>query len=403
MKRVVIIGAGATGCFCAIQLKRACPHCDVVVLERASRPLAKVAITGGGRCNLTNSFAMVRSLKEVYPRGEKVMKRALKVFSNKDAMSWFEAEGVRLVTQDDECVFPASQDAMEIVRTLTGLMQRLGVKLQLNTCVEAISRSDMGYHIAPLGLKADAVVVATGSPRKERLETMFRTLPLELLPTLPSLFTFKVDDEALHALMGIVVEEVNVKLSATKFAASGPLLITHWGLSGPAILKLSSHAARHLAECAYCADVVVNWFGEMKEPDIADLLRGLAVQGPHRQLSNLYPERFVQRHWLYLCGRAGLSADKRWQDVGPKQMNRLAALLAADTYHVTGRGQNKDEFVTCGGVSLSNLDPNTFECRQHPGLYFAGEVTDVDAVTGGFNLQAAWTMGYVVAQAIASR
>lgn len=396
--RIAIVGAGAAGCFCAINLKRRMPEAEVVVYESGTKPLAKVAITGGGRCNLTNSFAQVRSVQSVYPRGDKLMKRALKVFSHIDTMKWFEHEGVALVTQDDECVFPQSQDAMQIVMTLTRLMANLGVQLRVNSRVESIKELLKEY---------DRVVVTTGgSPRMSGL-SMLEGLNLDIVAPVPSLFTFNIDDANLHSLMGTVVENVTARLVGTKIISSGPLLITHWGMSGPAILKLSAHGARTLADNDYRMQIAVNWMGKNEETgkpfnenDILTKLMQMQENNPLKQLSSIYPTCLVQRHWLYLIEKTGLAATKRWQEVGPKQMNRLASLLTNDTYDISGRGTFKDEFVTCGGVALSNISLSTLECKQHPGLFFAGEVLDVDAITGGFNLQAAWSMGYIVAQSI---
>lgn len=404
--KVAIIGAGAAGCFCAVNLKRQMPEAEIVVLESGSKALAKVAITGGGRCNLTNTFDEVKSVDSVYPRGTKLMKRALKVFSQSDTMRWFEEEGVRLVAQEDQCVFPQSQDAMEIVLTLTRLMKNLGVELRLHSRVESISCNDDGIYCirwSEGAYQADSVVVTTGGfPRLSGINFL-QSLDLEIVNPVPSLFTFNVKDEALHQLMGTVVNDVTCRIPGTKLQSAGPLLITHWGLSGPATLKLSSHGARFLAEHDYIADVSVNWFGQMKEPEVLDMLRSMQQSNGMKQLSSVYPDRLVSRHWQYLTQKAGLMPTKRWQEVGPKQMNRLASLLTNDIYHINGRGTYKDEFVTCGGVSTSNISLNSLECKQHPGLYFAGEVLDVDAVTGGFNLQAAWSMGWIVAQSIAKK
>lgn len=402
--RIVIIGAGAAGCFCAVNLKRSMPEADVVVLEKGSKALAKVAVTGGGRCNLTNSFRDVRSVESVYPRGHKLMKRMLRAFSHEDTMAWFEREGVRLVVQEDQCVFPQSQDAMEIVGTLTRLMCNLGVTLMLNARVVDINSADGHYEVTTAEgetIAADAVVVTAGGLPKLSMFSIFNAdLSLDIVPPVPSLFTFCVADASLHELMGTVVNGVSCRLTGTKLQAEGPLLITHWGLSGPAILKLSSYGARLLAENDYRAEVCVNWFGEVKEPEVLALLQDIQQTNAQRQLSSAYPDRFINRHWLYLIQKAGLSPTKRWQEVGRKQMNRLASLLTNDAYKVDGRGKFKDEFVTCGGIALSNVNMNTLESKQHRGLYFAGEVLDVDAITGGFNLQAAWSMAWAVSQSV---
>ena len=395
-RRIAIIGAGAAGCFCAVNIKKMMPEAEVTLYEGGRKPLAKVAITGGGRCNLTNSFEHVRSVKEAYPRGEKLMKRALKVFSNNDVMAWFEQEGVSLTVQTDGCVFPFSQDAMEIVRTLTRLLNVLGVRLLCDRRITLITPlSDGGYEIE--GSRYEKVVVATGgSPTLSRL-SFLDAFELEKMECVPSLFTFNIDNKALHNLMGTVVENVTTRLTGTKFSASGPLLITHWGLSGPAILKLSSYAARTLKEREYKMEVAINWFGEERETDVAERLRILVSENGKKQLSSVYPEELVQRLWLFLLERAALSPQKRWQELGVKQLNRLAALLTNDTYAISGKGAYKEEFVTCGGIALSNINPSTMECKAYRGLFFAGEVLDVDAITGGYNLQAAWTMGYIAA------
>ncbi len=395
-RRIAIIGAGAAGCFCAVNIKKRMPEAEVTVYESGRKPLTKVAITGGGRCNLTNSFEHVRSVKEAYPRGEKLMKRALKVFSNNDVMEWFEREGVALTVQADGCVFPLSQDAMEIVCTLTRLMNSYGVRLLCDRRISQITPlSDGGYDID--GAQYEKVVVTTGgAPTLSRL-SFLDAFQLEKMESVPSLFTFNIDNKALHSLMGTVVENVTARLTGTKLSASGPLLITHWGLSGPAILKLSSYGARVLKEREYRMEVAINWFGKERETEVAERLHILVSENSKKQLSSVYPEELVQRLWIFLLERAGLSPQKRWQELGAKQLNRLAALLTNDTYAISGKGAYKEEFVTCGGIALSNINPSTMECKAYPGLFFAGEVLDVDAITGGYNLQAAWTMGYISA------
>lgn len=395
-RRIAIIGAGAAGCFCAVNIKKRMPEAEVTVYESGRKPLTKVAITGGGRCNLTNSFEHVRSVKEAYPRSEKLMKRALKVFSNNDVMEWFEREGVALTVQADGCVFPLSQDAMEIVCTLTRLMNSYGVRLLCDRRISQITPlSDGGYDID--GAQYEKVVVTTGgAPTLSRL-SFLDAFQLEKMESVPSLFTFNIDNKALHSLMGTVVENVTARLTGTKLSASGPLLITHWGLSGPAILKLSSYGARVLKEREYRMEVAINWFGEERETEVAERLHILVSENSKKQLSSVYPEELVQRLWIFLLERAGLSPQKRWQELGAKQLNRLAALLTNDTYAISGKGAYKEEFVTCGGIALSNINPSTMECKAYPGLFFAGEVLDVDAITGGYNLQAAWTMGYISA------
>ncbi len=407
---VVIVGGGACGCFCAVNIKRRLPDAQVTVLEKSTRPMAKLAVTGGGRCNLTNSFRDVRSVKQVYPRGEKLMKRGLKVFSHEDTMRWFEAEGVRLVVQDDQCVFPQSQDAMEIVNTLLRLMRTLGVDLITSTAVESISHHDDGEYclLTSSGKEiiADKVIVTVGG--KAHLDGYKFLSPLQIPfeHPVPSLFTFNVDDAKLHSLMGTVVNPVTTRLISTNYTAEGPLLITHWGLSGPAILRLSSYGAVFLAERFHRAEVGINWFGKATFAEVLEILKTTQTDNLRKQIANAKPldtihqTPITQAFWTYIIEKVGLPPQKPWAEVGPKQLNHLATVLTNDIYAVTGKGQYKEEFVTCGGVSLSYVDINTLECKHHSGLFFGGEFLNVDAVTGGFNLQAAWTMGYIIANNI---
>lgn len=404
-KNIAIVGAGAAGCFCALNAARRLHGVRIIVLEGGGRALAKVSITGGGRCNLTNTFAEIRSLHEAYPRGDKLLKRLFNQFSPQQTFDWWEQEGVRLVTQEDECIFPQSQRAMEIVSTLLEGMRREGVELRTNHRVSDIEHLDNGryrltFENADLGcLLADSVVVTTGGSPKADGMNMLKSLGMELVAPHPSLFTFNVEGDIWGQLMGTVVNGVTVSLPGTKFKANGPLLITHWGMSGPAILKLSAHAAIYLAEKGYRHQLLVNWLGnEYNEESARALLTDMMHQHAARQVQTDYPTALVARHWSILLLRAGIDPHSRWAELNKKQLNKLAVTLTADPYQITGQSRHKEEFVTAGGVALTNMNPQTLECKSHPGLFFAGEVTDVDAITGGFNLQAAWTMGYVVAQ-----
>ncbi len=385
--RIAIIGGGAAGCFCAIGLKRRLPDAEVTVYEAGPKLLSKVAVTGGGRCNLTNSFRDVHRLGEVYPRGEQLMRRALAAFSHEDTMRWFEAEGVRLTIQEDQCVFPVSQDAMQIVRTLERCLRDVGVRVRLNTPVERVEDLD-----------ADRIVVTTGGSSREKLE---RLLPagVEVTPCVPSLFTLKIPDEALRALMGTVVEQASLALAGTRFRAAGTLLLTDWGVSGPATLRLSSYAARHLAENGYTGTLLIGWL-DAPEAAAREWIAATAAANPRKQASGTPPAGLTARLWRHLLGRAGLREDLRWAELGSKGAARLAATLTADAYPVAGRARFKEEFVTCGGVALSGVNLNTLESKTRPGLFFAGEVLDLDAVTGGFNLQAAWSTAALVAAAM---
>ena len=388
--KTAVIGGGAAGFFLAVNLKEAVPEMEVTIFERSNRVLSKVAVSGGGRCNCTNTFADVRDLSAVYPRGHRLMKRLFKTFDYHDAFEWFERHGVPLVVQDDQCVFPAAQDSKAIIDCFLSLARRYQIEIRKGEKVSSLT--DLSNF--------DFVAVTTGgSPTGEGLKWL-AALGHELEPPVPSLFSLRVDNERLCELMGTVVNDVTVHLSGTKFRAEGPLLITHWGVSGPAILKLSSYAARHLAENDYNVSLSVNWL-QMDEADIQAALSEMTLRQPQKQLATFNPFGLSQRLWNHLLSEAlGMRSQIRWAEMSRKDMNRLTNTLINATYPVTGRAPFKDEFVTCGGVSLRNINPSTLESRRVPHLYFAGEVLDVDGITGGFNFQAAWTTAYVVHKAI---
>ena len=395
--KIAIIGGGAAGCFCAIGAKRRRPEADVTLYEAGPKLLAKVALTGGGRCNLTNSFRDVKRLGEVYPRGEQLMRRALRMLSPEATQQWWEAEGVRLTTQEDQCVFPVSQDAMQIVRTLERDLRVAGVRVCLKAPVERIEAlAEGGFRVREENY--DAVVVTVGGCSREKLE---RLLPegVAVTPCVPSLFTLKIPDEGLRALMGTVVEQAGLSLAGTKFRAAGTLLLTDWGVSGPATLRLSSYAARHLAENGYAGTLLVNWL-DAPEAEAREWIAATAAENPRKQAAGTPPAGITARLWRHILQRAGLRDDLRWAELGAKGAARLAATLSADAYAVAGRARFKEEFVTCGGVDLAGVNINTLESRQYPGLFFAGEALNVDAVTGGFNLQAAWSTAAVVAASL---
>lgn len=413
--KAAIVGAGAAGCFCAVNLKMARPDIDVHLYESGEHPLAKVAVTGGGRCNVTNSFRGIKHIADAYPRGEQLMKKAFKTFDRVDTVKWFEENGVKLTLQSDQCYFPVSQDAMEVVFMFRRLMRELGIHLHLKHKVERIEAlEDGGYSISfvqPASsnglpqkdyepITADKVVVTAGGSQKKDFLSFLDGLDLEILPPLPSLFTFNLPGDPLNAMMGAVVENTRTSLCGTSFKAEGPLLVTHWGISGPAVLKLSSYGARYLAEKGYEADCAINWLGSMNEQQANEMITGMAAANPKKSVNSTRPEFLTARLWEYLTAKAGMRSDLRWAEAGAKGMRKLAGLLINDVHHIKGQSRFKEEFVTCGGVALSNVSTATLECRNHPGLYFAGEVLDIDAITGGFNLQAAWTTGYVVSKSI---
>jgi hypothetical protein len=389
--KTAIIGGGAAGFFLAINLKEMHPEMEVTIFEKSKRVLAKVEVSGGGRCNCTNSFAEVRDLSDVYPRGHRLMKRLMKGFSQQDAYDWFERHGVRLVTQDDQCVFPMSQDSHTIINCFLAEARRLGVEIRTETKIESLGQlSDYDF----------IAVTTGGSPKADGLRWL-SDLGHEIEPPVPSLFTFQIADEALHALMGTVVEDVVTLMPGTKLRAEGPLLITHWGMSGPAILKLSSYGARLLAEQQYRCPLAVNWT-KRRDTEVLAALDEMTIRLDRKQLKTVAPCGLPSRLWVYLVEKClGERSNGRWGSLNKKELNRLANLLSGgDCYQITGRAAFKDEFVTCGGVALSAVNPATLESRHLPHLFFAGEVLDIDGITGGFNFQAAWTTAYTVARSI---
>ena len=389
--RTAVIGGGAAGFFLAVNLKEMMPEMDVTIFERSQHVLSKVEVSGGGRCNCTNSFAQVRDLSQVYPRGHRLMKRLFNVFDHEAAYEWFERHGVPLVTQDDECVFPAVQDSHAIIGCFLSLARQYHI--HISTATKVHSLTDVSSY--------DFVAVTTGgSPKGEELRWL-AALGHETEPPVPSLFTFTIADERLRALQGLVANSAVTHIPGTKFRAEGPLLITHWGMSGPAVLKVSSYAARYLAEHDYQASLSVNWTG-LPEAEVQTALGEMTVRQPQKQLPTYNPFGLSQRLWTFLLQRA-LSARSsvRWGELSKKDMNRLVNVLTNDSYQIAGRAVFKDEFVTCGGISLRAVNPATLESRHVPHLYFAGEVLDIDGITGGFNFQAAWTTAYTVACSIA--
>lgn len=400
--KTAIIGGGAAGFFAAINLKELCPETEVCIYEQAPKVLAKVAVTGGGRCNLTNTFDGIRSIAEAYPRGEKLMKRLLKTFSQKDACAWFEAHGIALTVQDDNCIFPASQDAHEIIRMFLAMCTRTGIDIYTNHRATRIDKGENGIKLTFANgktVEADRVIVTTGSFSEMKHGSMLDGLELKIEQPVPSLFSINIKED-IGKLSGAVIGNATTRIPGTAFKASGALLITHWGMSGPAILKLSSYGARHLHECGYHTNIVVNWCGNMNDEEIKQSIDKLLKANTAKRISSVHLTQTPTRLWNRLLETRNIPLDKKCGELNKKEINRLTDALANDTFEMTGKCRHKDEFVTCGGVSLESVSPTSLECRTCHGLYFAGEALDVDGITGGFNLQAAWTTGFTVARAI---
>ena len=396
---IAIIGGGAAGFMAAIMARRTNPSSKVTIFERAQKVLAKVEITGGGRCNVTNSFAAITDMKQAYPRGYMLMKRLMKTFSHEDTFKWFEKHGVPLVTQEDECVFPKAQDSHAIIDCLVRQANELGVTICCRHRLVDIHKMEDGR----LKLEFDnstqrifhrTIITTGGSPNGRGLHYLER-LGHKIETPIPSLFTFNIKDRTFCDLMGTVVDPVVVAIPGTKLRAQGALLVTHWGVSGPAALKLSSYAARLLAENDYKAPLAISWTDELTRQKVESCLLKFQAANPRKQVANLHPFGLPSRLWLYILSKLGIDAVKPWAEIGRKTLNRMIETLVNDQYTIAGKGAFREEFVTCGGVSLSSINSKTLESKVCPNLFFAGEVLDIDAITGGFNLQAAWTTGFI--------
>ena len=407
MKNIAIIGGGAAGFFAAITAKKQNKNNEVFIFERSKRVLAKVAITGGGRCNVTNSFNEISSLTMAYPRGHKLLKRLFNIFDYTTCYQWFEEHGVKLITQADNCVFPQSQDAQSIVQCLVNEARKLGVKVITDHWLENIEAQENGticLHFKDKGKRCfDTVAITTGgSPRIEPLQYLAK-YGHKIEQPVPSLFTFNINNKNLKELMGTVITNVSLHIPGSKINSSGALLITHWGISGPATLKLSSYAARMAKEQNYKIPIAINWTNGFSIAEVEKLLKDAIQSNPQKQISSIHFLDITNRVWTFLLSRAGIDCQKKCCDLSKKMMNKLIETLTNDIYTTNGKGAFKEEFVTCGGVSLKSINNNTLESKHVPNLYFAGEVLDIDAITGGFNLQAAWTTGYIVGLNIGTR
>ena len=403
---IAIIGGGAAGFMAAIVARRTNPASKVTIFERAQKVLAKVEITGGGRCNVTNSFAAITDMKQAYPRGHKLMKRLMKTFSHEDTYRWFEQHGVPLVTQEDECVFPKAQDSHAIINCLVRQANELGVTICCQHRLVNIHRMEDGrlkleFENGSHRVFHRTIITTGGSPNGRGLQYLAQ-LGHDIEHPVPSLFTFNIKDRAFCDLMGTVVDPVVTTIPGTKLRAKGPLLVTHWGVSGPAVLKLSSYAARLLAENDYKAPLAISWAGELTRQEVEENLLKLQTANPRKQVATLHPFGLPSRLWLYILSKLDIDAVKPWAEIGRKTLNRMIETLVNDQYTIAGKGAFREEFVTCGGVSLSSVNSKTLESKVCPNLFFAGEVLDIDAITGGFNLQAAWTTGFIAGKSASS-
>jgi predicted Rossmann fold flavoprotein len=405
-KKLVVIGGGAAGFFCAVNAARQNPELEVTIIEKNNKVLSKVKVSGGGRCNVTHACFDVNELILKYPRGKYFVKKTFNWFGPTDTIDWFKERGVTLKTEADNRMFPNTDTSQTIIDCLLTEARKYKVKMLMSCAVNTIVYINKAFSLSTSNgaiINANYVCVACGGFPKTDQFNWLTSLGHSIEEPVPSLFTFNMPNNKITNLMGVSVDNATVKIAGTKFVNNGPLLITHWGMSGPAVLKLSAWAARYLASINYQFTIIINWLGEATEfdikPQFSDYRFSLATQ----KIGNKNPFGLPNRLWLYLLELSGIAEDMRWADLPSAPQYRLIRNLVLQEYAVNGKTTFKEEFVTSGGIKLAEVDPNTMESKKVENVFFGGEIVDVDGVTGGFNFQHAWTSGWIAAKTIAER
>lgn len=400
--KVAIIGGGAAGFYSAIHVKENYPDAEVIIFEKAKKVLVKVKVSGGGRCNVTNGTNSIKELSSAYPRGANQLKKLFGNHNNKHVMEWFQSKGVALTIQPDNCVFPVSQDSQTIIDCFLNECKRLSIEIKTQHRIDKIEpKSDekIALTINETNIQIfDKVILTTGGSPKESGLQWLVDLGHKIETPVPSLFTFNMPSESVTKLMGIVVEKNQTAIQGTKLKSDGPLLITHWGMSGPSILKLSAFGARILANLNYQFKLQVNWVDEKNTENVKLTIEKIIEEQGSKKLINYRAYLLPQRLWEYLIEKIELNPHQKWNEIGNKGINKLTNILTNDSYEVSGKTTFKEEFVTCGGISLESVNMKTMESKVVKNLYFAGELLDIDGITGGYNFQAAWTTGFTAAQ-----
>lgn len=398
--KIIVIGGGAAGFFTAINIAEKHPDYQVTILEKSSKILQKVKVSGGGRCNVTNERSLPSELVKFYPRGSKKLHSLFKTFSTEDMVSWLADHGVQTKAEDDKRMFPMTDSSQTIIDCFAKAAEKHKVKVHLNEGVTKLQPNKDQWKVttSKQEVLADKVVIATGS--SPATWSMLQKVGLDITEIVPSLFTFNIKDDRIKDLQGISFEHATVKVAGTKLVEQGPLLITHWGLSGPAILKLSSWGAYELNGLDYKFDILVNYLGELKPDEAREQLMKYREANPKRKVTNYPLFDLTKRFWERMLSYCEIGDETPYAELSKKQINKLVEELCQGRYEVNGKSTFKEEFVTAGGVKLAEVDLSKFEARRFPGLYLAGEVLDIDALTGGFNFQACWSAGWVISKSI---
>jgi len=401
---VIIIGGGAAGFFAAINAAELHPDASIIILEKSNKLLAKVLVSGGGRCNVTHACFENSLLVKNYPRGEKELRSAFSKFTTQDTIEWFKQHGVTLKTEEDGRIFPVTDNSETIANCLLQAAHGLNIKIKTGVSVKEINiNTDKTFSLktdTEYNPQCDKLIIASGGNPKNENYTWLSRVGHSIIPPVPSLFTFNIPNNEITKLMGISVPHAKIKVAGTKLETEGPLLITHWGLSGPAVLKASAWGARILNEKDYHFTAIVNWLPVYKEEALRDLLIKQKNDHPVKNIGGNSPLEMPKRLWEFFLQKTGIPETSRWADINKKQINALINILWNDSYEVKGKTTFKEEFVTCGGVSLKEIDFSAMQSKIIPGLFFAGEVLDIDGVTGGFNFQNAWTTGWIAANGL---
>ena len=402
-KKVVIIGGGAAGFFCAIQIAEQHPDWDIRILEKSSKILSKVKVSGGGRCNVTHACPDVEKLLQKYPRGQRFLKKSFFQFATQQTIEWFAKNGVKLHTEKDGRMFPMTNDSETIIQCLMQKVNQYKIQVCMNHDVTGVKKSNTIFEIT-LGngqtMQADAVCMATGGMLKSNTFPWLLQMGHSIIDPVPSLFTFNVVEKNITTLMGVAVENATIQWKGTKWMERGPLLITHWGISGPAAIKLSAWCAREMAEANYEGAILINWTPEYNEQTLKMEWLNFRQDYGKREMGSKNPFDLPQRLWHYFLQASQIDLKTKWADLKNTAQQQLIQHLTRTTLNIKGKTTFKEEFVTCGGVDLNDIDSLTMESKMVAQLHFAGEMMDVDGITGGFNFQHAWTSGWLAAQHI---